>query len=448
MNRGGFVQKPKIQGKLPGPKAAKLLRLDHKYISPSYTRSYPAVIESGEGCWVWDVDGNKFLDFNAGIAVCSTGHCHPAVVDAISKQARKLIHMSGTDYYYPQQIELAEKLVEITPGDGKKRVFFCNSGAEAVEAAAKLARHMQKRPYFIAFFGAFHGRTMGALSLTASKSIQKSQFGPFLSGVFHVPYAYCYRCTYNCEYPSCDFRCLKYIEDTVMRTVAPPEEIAAILVEPIQGEGGYVVPPPGYHQRLREMCDKYGILMIADEVQSGMGRSGKMFALEHWDTEADIYCLAKGMGSGMPIGAIVARETLMRWKPGTHASTFGGNPVCAAASLATIKLLQDGLVENSRKMGEVFIKRLETMQSKYECIGDVRGKGLMVGAEIVENSISKEPSPQKRNAMLVKAFELGLILQGCGPNSVRFAPPLTVNEDEISVGMDIFEEAVKAAIAQ
>jgi 4-aminobutyrate aminotransferase len=232
-----------------------------------------------------------------------------------------------------------------------------------------------------------------------------------------------------------------------MRTVAPPEEIAAILVEPIQGEGGYVVPPPGYHQRLREMCDKYGILMIADEVQSGMGRSGKMFAIEHWDTEADIYCMAKGMGSGMPIGAIVARETLMRWKPGTHASTFGGNPVCAAASLATIKLLQDGLVENSRKMGEVFIKRLETMQSKYECIGDVRGKGLMVGAEIVENSISKEPSPQKRNAMLVKAFELGLILQGCGPNSVRFAPPLTVNEEEISVGMDIFEEAVKAAIA-
>lgn len=442
------MQKPKIQGKLPGPKAAKLLRQDQKLISPSYTRGYPAVIESGEGCWAWDVDGNRFLDFNAGIAVCSTGHCHPAVVEAITRQAKKLIHMSGTDYYYPQQVELAQLLVDVTPGEGKKRVFFCNSGAEAVEAAAKLARHISRRPYFIAFFGAFHGRTMGALSLTASKSIQKSHFGPLVGGVFHAPYAYCYRCAFNREYPSCDFECVKYIENTLMRTVAPAEEVAAILVEPIQGEGGYVVPPNGYLARLRELCDKHGILLIADEVQSGMGRSGKMLATEHWNVEADIYCLAKGMGSGMPIGAIVAKESLMRWKPGTHASTFGGNPVCAAAAIATIKLLQDGLVENSARMGEVFMKRLEKMQAKFECIGDVRGRGLMVGAEIVENSISKESSPQKRNAVIEKSFELGLILQGCGPNTVRFAPPLTVNKEEIQVGMDIFEEAVSAVVKE
>jgi 4-aminobutyrate aminotransferase len=417
--------------------------MDNRLISPSYTRSYPAVIESGEGCWVWDVDGNRFLDFNAGIAVCSTGHCHPAVVEAIAKQAKRLIHMSGTDYYYPQQVELAEKLVRIAPGSSRKRVFFCNSGAESVEAAVKLARHVQSRPYFIAFYGAFHGRTLGALSLTASKNVQKSRFGPLLSGIFHVPYAYCYRCAYNLEYPKCEFECVKYIEKQVLRTVAPPEEVAAIVVEPIQGEGGYVVPPPGYMPKLRELCDRYGILLIADEVQSGMGRSGKMFAIEHWDTEADIYCLAKGMGSGMPIGAIVAKASLMRWREGTHASTFGGNPVCAAAAVATIKLLEEGLVENSRRMGELFVKHLEVLQTKFDCIGDVRGRGLMVGAEIVENTVNKTPSPEKRNAIVQRCFELGLILQGCGPNTLRFAPPLTVNEDELEMGMEIFAQALK-----
>jgi 4-aminobutyrate aminotransferase len=439
------MQRPKVAKKFPGPKAQKILRLDRRFISPSYTRSYPAVIERGEGCWVWDVDGNKFLDFNAGIAVCATGHCHPVVVEAISKQAKRLIHMSGTDYYYPQQVQLAQKLVEITPGDYKKKVFFCNSGAESVEAAVKLARHVQVRPYFIAFYGAFHGRTLGALSLTASKSVQKSRFGPLLSGIFHVPYAYCYRCAYNLEYPSCEFACVKYIENQVFRTVAPPDEVAAIVVEPIQGEGGYVVPPPGYHQRLRELCDKYGILLIADEVQSGIGRTGKMMAIEHWDTDADIYCLAKGMGSGMPIGAIVTKASLMHWREGTHASTFGGNPVCAASALATIRLVQESLCENARKMGEFFIKRLETMQAKHDCIGDVRGKGLMVGAEIVQSSINKQPNPEKRNAIVQRAFELGLILQGCGPNTVRFAPPLTIAEEEAQVGLEIFEQALTEA---
>jgi 4-aminobutyrate aminotransferase len=441
------VQRPKVAKKFPGPNAEKILRRDRRVISPSYTRSYQAVIESGEGCWVRDVDGNKFLDFNAGIAVCSTGHCHPDVVAAIAKQAGRLIHISGTDYYYPQQVELAEKLVEVMPGTGGKKVFFCNSGAESVEAAVKLARHIQKRPYFIAFYGAFHGRTLGALSFTASKNVQKSHFGPLLSGIFHVPYAYCYRCAYHLEYPSCEFECVKYIESQIMRTVAPPDEIAALLIEPIQGEGGYVVPPPGYHQKLRELCDKYGILLIADEVQSGMGRSGKMMAIEHWDTEADIYCLAKGIGSGMPIGAIVAKSSLMNWREGTHASTFGGNPVCAAAAVATIKLLQGGLVDNSRKMGDIFLKRLESMQSRYDCIGDVRGKGLMVGVEMVENSINKQASPEKRNAVIQACFSAGLILQGCGPNTVRFAPPLTINEEEVETGLDIFEACLKQVSA-
>lgn len=434
--------KPKVARRLPGPKARKILQLDRQLISPSYTRSYPAVIERGEGCWVWDVDGNRFLDFNAGIAVCATGHCHPAVVEAIGHQARRLIHMSGTDYYYPQQVELAAKLVEITPGAGRKKVFFCNSGAEAVEAAVKLARHVQARPYFIAFFGAFHGRTMGALSLTASKNVHKSRFGPLLSGVFHVPYAYCYRCAYHLEHPSCEFECIKYIENQVFRTVAPPEEVAAIVVEPIQGEGGYVVPPPGYFPRLRELCDRYGILLIADEVQTGIGRTGKMLAIEHWETEADIYCLAKGMGSGMPIGAMVARAQLMRWREGTHASTFGGNPVCAAAALATIELVQQELVANAARMGEILLRRLEQFEAKYDCIGDVRGKGLMVGVEIVQSRVNAQPDPERRNAIVQKAFELGLILQGCGASSIRFAPPLTITEEELSVGLDIFEQAL------
>jgi 4-aminobutyrate aminotransferase len=445
--QGGFMQRPKVARSLPGPKARRILALDRRYISPSYTRSYPAVVESGEGCWVWDVDGNRFLDFNAGIAVCATGHCHPAVVEAISRQAKRLIHMSGTDYYYPQQVQLAEKLADIAPIPDKKRVFFCNSGAEAVEAGVKLARHILNRPYFIAFFGAFHGRTLGALSLTASKYVQKSRFGPLLSGVFHVPYAYCYRCAYHLEHPSCEFECVKYIENQVMRTVAPPDEIAAVIVEPVQGEGGYVVPPPGYHQRLRELCDKHGILLIADEVQSGMGRTGRMMAIEHWDVQPDIICLAKGMGSGMPIGAIVARSQLMRWREGTHASTFGGNPVCAAAALATIELLQNGLVENARKMGELFMARLETMQPKHDCVGDVRGKGLMIGVEFVESPVSKRPNPDRRNAVVQRAFELGLILQGCGPNSIRFAPPLTVSEEEVEVGLEIFEQALRDTAA-
>lgn len=440
------MTKPKIITSLPGPKAQKILKKDKKFISPSYTRSYPAVIESGQGCWVWDVDGNKFLDFNAGIAVCSTGHCHPEVVAAITKQAERLLHMSGTDYYYPLQTELAEKLVEITPGGMNKRVFLCNSGTESVEGAFKLARYMTKRKYAVAFLGAFHGRTMGSLSLTGSKVIQKEGFGPLIAGIYHVPFAYCYRCAYNLEYPGCDFACVKYIEDTLFKKIIPPEEVCGIFIEPIQGEGGYVVPPPGYFQKLRTLCDKYGILLINDEVQSGMGRTGKMFAIEHWETMADIYCVAKGIASGMPLGAFIANAGLMKWPSGTHASTFGGNPVCCAAALATIRLLENGLIENAQKVGAIIMKRLETLQAKYESIGDVRGKGLMIGLELVEDSISKRPLTEKRNGIIYKCFEKGLLMQGCGTTAIRFSPPLIVTEEEAHTALDIFESALKSVL--
>jgi 4-aminobutyrate aminotransferase len=437
------MTKPRIVTKLPGIKAQKILKKDKKYISPSYTRSYPAVIEQGEGCWVWDVDGNKFLDFNAGIAVCATGHCHPEVVEAIRKQAGKLIHISGTDYYYPQQVELAEKLAEITPGGKNKKVFFCNSGAEAVEGAFKLARFHTKRPYALSFFGSFHGRTMGALSLTGSKVVHKQGFAPLVPGVFHIPYAYCFRCFFRLEYPGCDFYCVKYIEEEVFKKIVPPEEVSALFAEPIQGEGGYIVPPDGYFQKIRELCDRYDILFVVDEVQSGFGRTGRMFAIEHYGVMADIYCLAKGIASGMPIGAFVSRSGIMNWPPGAHASTFGGNPVSCVAALTTIHLLENGLIENAEKVGRYLLKELEVIQSKFEAIGDVRGKGLMIGIELIEDSIAKKPIPERRDAVVYKCFEKGLILQGCGPSTIRFSPPLIVTQEEADVALEIFEEALK-----
>ncbi len=437
------MAQPKITTKLPGIKAQRILKKDKKYISPSYTRSYPAVIEQGEGCWLWDVDGNKFLDFNAGIAVCATGHCHPDVVEAIRKQAGKLIHISGTDYYYPQQVALAEKLAEITPGGKNKKTFFCNSGAEAVEGAFKLARYHTKRPYALAFLGSFHGRTMGALSLTGSKFVQKQGFGTLIAGVYHTPYAYCFRCAFNLEYPGCDFYCVKYIEEEVFKKILPPEEVGALFAEPIQGEGGYVVPPDDYFKKIRELCDRYGILFVVDEVQSGFGRTGRMFAIEHYGVMADIYCLAKGIASGMPLGAFVARPGIMNWSPGAHASTFGGNPVSCVAAMATINLLENGLIENAEKMGKYIMKELEKLQSKFEMIGDVRGKGLMIGIELIEDSISKKPIPEKRDAVVYKCFEKGLIILGCGATTVRFSPPLVVTQEEADVALEIFEEAMK-----
>lgn len=428
---------------LPGPKAKEILREDEKYISPSCTRPYPAVIQRGKGIHVWDVDGNEFLDFAAGIAVCATGHCHSDVVRAIEEQAEDLIHMSGTDFYYPVQVKLAEKLAEITPGAKNKRVFFCNSGAESVEAALKLVRWKTKRMTVLAFINSFHGRTYGAMSLTASKVIQRNGFGPLLSGIVHIFYPYCYRCPINLSYPSCNFACIDYIEDIVFHKMVPPEEVAALFVEPIQGEGGYIIPPDGYFQRLKELLNKYDILLVDDEVQSGMGRTGRMFAIEHWEIIPDIVCVAKGIASGMPLGATIARRGLMDWGPGTHASTFGGNPVSCAAALATIGLLENGLVENAKEMGSYFMPKLKELMTKYRFIGDVRGKGLMIGIEIVKDKKTKEKDNKKRDKIIVECFKRGLLILGCGDNVVRFMPPLIVEKKHIDKAVEIFEDVLK-----
>ena len=436
-------KRPAILTNLPGPKAKRILTKDHKYVSPSYTRSYPAVIEQGKGVWVTDVDGNVFLDFSAGIGVVSTGHCHPEVVKSIKEQSTKLLHMSGTDFYYPNQANLAEKLAEIVPGAKNKKVFFCNSGAEAVECAMKLARYHKRRTRYIAFTGAFHGRTFGALSLTASKVTQRRYFSPLLSGVTHVSYAYCYRCPFHLQYPSCDMWCVNYIDDVVFKKLVPPEEVAAIFVESIQGEGGYIVPPPRFLPALRALCNKYDILLVDDEVQSGMGRTGKMFAIEHFNTKADIYTLAKGIASGLPLGACVSRAGIMDWEPGSHASTFAGNPVCCAAALKTIELLESGFIENAARLGKIALKRLSELKDRYEFIGDVRGKGLMIGVELVGDAVTIEPVKDRRNAVVYEAFKNGLLLLGAGESSVRFIPPLIINEEELHTGLDIFEKAVR-----
>jgi 4-aminobutyrate aminotransferase len=433
---------PAIKTSLPGPNARKLIEQDKAYVSPSYTRYYPLVVEKAKGLWVHDVDGNVFLDFTAGIAVCATGHCHPAVIKAIKKQADLLLHMSGTDFYYRPQIVLAKKLAHLTPGKGGKKVYFGNSGAEAVEAAFKLARWHTKRELNLAFYGAFHGRTMGALSLTASKAIQKKHYNPLVPGITHIPYAYCYRCPYNLCYPTCELGCVRWVEDTLFRTTIPPEEVAAIFVEPIQGEGGYIVPPPEFHREMNIIAKKYGILYVVDEVQSGMGRTGKMFAIEHFGVDPDIAALAKGIASGMPLGALAARAEIMDWEAGSHASTFGGNPVSCMAALATIELLEKELMDNAAVQGKHLIDGLEELQQSYECMGDVRGKGLMVAVELVKDRETKEPARKLRNDIIKNAFQRGLLLLGCGENSIRFCPPLTVSDTEIETCLSIFNDVV------
>ena len=438
---------PEINTPLPGPKGAKLIGVDTEHVSPSYTRVYPLVAERGEGLWIHDPDGNTFLDFTAGIAVCATGHCHPHVVNAIKDQAERLIHMSGTDFYYTPQIALATKLAQLVPGNGNNKVYFGNSGAEAVEAAFKLARWYTQRELNIAFFGAFHGRTMGALSLTASKAIQKKHYNPLVPGITHIPYAYCYRCPHNMCYPDCGIECVRWIEDFLFRSTMPPEEVAAIFVEPIQGEGGYIVPPPEFHVELDKLAKKYGILLVADEVQSGMGRTGKMFAMEHFGVTPDIIALAKGIASGMPLGAMVARSDIMVWEAGSHASTFGGNPVSCSAALATIELLEAELMHNAAVRGDALRAALLELQKSFECMGDVRGKGLMVGVELVKDRETKERASELRNEIIEKAFHKGLLLLGCGQNTIRFCPALTVSQNEIEVCLSIFEETLRELTA-
>lgn len=438
-------KQPQVNLPLPGPKAKQLIERDRARVSTSYTRDYPLVAHTGRGAIIEDPDGNRFLDFAAGIAVCSTGHCHPDVVAAIREQAGHLIHMSGTDFYYRPQVELAEKMAEIAPVRGEARVYFGNSGAEAVEAALKLVRYKTGRQHVVAFFGAFHGRTMGALSLTASKWIQKAGFAPLVPTVHHLPYAYCYRCPVNRQVDSCDVECFGMLEEFHFQRLVPPSEIAAIVVEAVQGEGGYVVPPAKFLQRIREVCDRHDILMVVDEIQSGMGRTGKMFAIEHFDIAPDIITVAKGIASGMPLGLTVARREIMDWPPGAHASTFGGNPVSCAAALATIRLLQERYIDNARAQGERLIGRLRELQRSVPALGDVRGLGLMIGAEMVSPDTGAR-DPELRNRVIEIAFGKGLLLLGCGDNTIRFAPPLVIDAEQVDTACDLFRASLEEAV--
>jgi 4-aminobutyrate aminotransferase len=428
--------------KLPGPEAKKVLQEDERYISPSYTRSYPLVAKRGRGALVEDVDGNRFLDFSAGIAVVATGHCHPKVVRAIRRQSSELIHMSGTDFYYASLAALAHKLSDIAPGRGLKRVYFGNSGTEAVEAAMKLARIYTGRDKFIAFTGAFHGRTFGSLSLTASRPVQRHGFSPLVPGVTHIPYAYCYRCAYNLKLQDCAMHCARVIEEQLFRSYVPSDEVAAIFVEPIQGEGGYVVPPPEFLRELRRICDRHGILLVADEVQCGFGRTGKMWACEHSGVVPDILCVAKGIASGMPLGAAISRAEIMNWPPGAHASTFGGNPVSIAAALATIELLEEKYVEQAARMGAHLLERLRDWPKRHPMVGDIRGRGLMVGIELVKDRSTKEFATEERNRWVRMAFEEGLLVLGCGPSTLRLMPPLAITRPQIDFAVDVLDRCL------
>jgi 4-aminobutyrate aminotransferase len=439
---------PRLITALPGPRAEALIARDHAVLSPSYTRPYPLAVESGEGAIVEDVDGNRFLDFNAGIAVVATGHSHPLVVAAIQKQAAKLLHMSGTDFYYENMVELAEKLAALAPGSDEKRVYYGNSGTEAIEAAMKMARYSTGRQYFIAFFGSFHGRTLGALSLTGSKSIQKKGFSPLVPGVHHVPYPNCYRCPFGQKLSDCSVECVKHIEDVVIKHILPADEVAAIFFEPVQGEGGYVVPPQKFVDELRELAQRHRILLAFDEIQSGMGRTGKMFAAEHFNAEPDIIALAKGIASGMPLSATVARADVMQWKPGAHASTFGGNPVCISAALATIELLEDELIENAARMGRRIMERIGNWPDRFPVVGDVRGLGLMIGIELVHDQATKERAPDLRDELERMAFERGLLVLGCGQNSIRLCPPLVITGDQADFAVDTLEECLRIMVAR
>ncbi|MFZ0908155.1 MAG: acetyl ornithine aminotransferase family protein [Candidatus Acidiferrales bacterium] len=421
---------PHLVTALPGPNAKKVVELDAQFVSPSYTRDYPLVAKRGHGATVEDVDGNTFLDFAAGIAVVATGHCHPEVVAAIQKQAAELMHMSGTDFYYPSLAELAQKLSSIAPGKEPKRVYFGNSGAEAIEAAIKLAKYHTKRDKLIAFHGAFHGRTIGALSLTASRAVQRKGFGTLLSGVFHTPYPDTYRGTYGIRPDHASEDCLGYLENELFRRRVDPEEVAGIFIEPIQGEGGYILAPADFLQGLQRICRKYGIMLIADEVQSGMGRTGKWWAVDDSGIEPDIITSAKGIASGMPLSAMIARASVMDWTPGAHASTFGGNPVCIAASLATIRLLESKYMANATRMGEVIKQLTADWTERHKIVGEVRGRGLMIGIEFVRDQKTKEKATELRNKIVQLAFHKGLLVLGSGDTTLRLCPPLVIDEEQ------------------
>ncbi|MFN6468242.1 MAG: acetyl ornithine aminotransferase family protein [Nostoc sp. SerVER01] len=422
---------PRLITSLPGPRAQAIVQRDRAVTSPSYTRDYPLVVARGEGCMVEDVDGNVFLDMTAGIAVTATGHAHPEVVKAIQEQSARLLHMSGTDFYYEPMVELAEKLAVRAPfpqpennAEFPAKVFFTNSGAESNEGAIKLARYYTKRSLIVAFLGAFHGRTYGAMSLTGSKAVQRANFGPLVPGVTHIPYG--------------THASLDYLEKQLFTTVLPPQEVAAIVVEAIQGEGGYIVPEDGFLKRIREICDRHGILMVVDEVQAGMGRTGRLFAIEHWGVMPDIITTAKGIASGLPLGAILARPELMTWPPGSHATTFGGNPVACAAGIATLELLESGLMSNATEMGELLQTGLTELHQKFPRVSPPRGKGLMVAVDLLDEAGNLDY--KLRDRLIQESFLRGLLLLGCGKAAIRFCPPLVIDSDQIQIALQILSE--------
>ena len=433
---------PLLKTSLPGPKAKAIIERDAKVVSSSYTRDYPLVMARGEGALVEDVDGNVFLDCTAGIAVASTGHSHPKVVQAIADQAGKFLHMSGTDFYYEPQVRLGEEISAIAPMKGPHRSFFANSGTEANEAALKLARYTTKRPNVIAFLGAFHGRSMWSLSVTASKVTQRRGFGPFVPGVYHAPYADCYRCPLKLSPDSCAAECLRFIDDELFVHLVSPDEVAAVIVEPIQGEGGYIVPPDVFHQRLRELTRQHGILLIVDEIQSGMGRTGRMFAIEHTGVEPDVVTIAKGIASGLPLGVATAPSETMTWPPGTHASTFGGNPVACAAAIATIALIRESLMANAATVGAHMIARVKALMDAHPIVGDVRGRGLMIGLELVRNRETKERATTERDTLVRECFKRGLLVLGAGRNAIRLTPPLVLTTQQADQAADILDAAL------
>jgi 4-aminobutyrate aminotransferase len=439
---------PAIITPLPGPRTQALMARDHRVLSPSYTRGYPLSIARGEGCMVEDLDGNRFLDYTAGIAVCATGHSHPQVVAAMEAQARAFLHMSGTDFYYDAMVTLAERLAATATGDPDRRVFFGNSGAEANEGALKLARYATGRQALISFWGSFHGRTMGALTLGASKVVQKTGFAPFLPGVFHAPYPNFYRDPFQTDSPeACAERCLWYIQQVLFKQVVPPSEVAAFVVEPIQGEGGYIVPPDNFLLGLQALARQHGILVIVDEVQAGMGRTGKLWASDHVaGFDPDIITSAKGLASGMPLGAVIARRPLMTWPPGAHASTFGGNPVSCAAALATLDLLENGLMENAARQGQRLLAGLRQLCAEdpnaMRHVGEVRGRGLMLGVEIVADVATRAPDAALRNRIVDACFERGLLILGCGESAIRWCPPLVLAPVQVEAALEIFKAAL------
>ena len=454
------LQRPVIKTELPGPKSLEIINADKKYVTPSYPRpDYKLVADHASGVWITDPDGNVFLDCNAGVAVCSTGHCHPEVVAAIQKQVSELIHLCGTDFYYRHMPELGKKLSDIVPIDGECRTHFANSGAEAIETALKLAMYHTRRQKFVSFYGSFHGRTLGALSLTSSKKAQRLGFMRSALDVVHIPYPNKFR-HFVTDQPTDEATItrdvINWLENRVFQTTTPPEEVAGIVLEVVQGEGGYIPAPTAFVKELRRICDENGIMLIVDEVQSGMGRTGKMFALDHHEgVKADIVCLAKGLGSGMPIGACVARSDIMDWHKGAHASTFGGNPVALASALKTIELLEGGLVENAREVGAYLEAGLNKLKDKYDCIGDVRGLGMMLGVEFVAGTRTpssasslgpRAPDPKLRDAVEMACFNRGLIILGCGANSIRFSPPLILAKEHVDVALEIFDEAIAGTI--